>query len=146
MIETNLRVAYFPFSSCRSQAVLTAIFRSAKNICVYYQKAVSQSVSQSISPSVSQSVSLSTSQAVYTSDKGLTLEMSTLYGGLFTFSTPKYQLVYQSVSRSIYQSIIPSIGQVGSQSASQSVNQSVAVCQLVHQQSSNCKHAQWTMD
>lgn len=109
MIETNLRVAYFPFSSCRSQAVLTAIFRSAKNICVYYQKAVSQSVSQSISPSVSQSVSLSTSQAVYTSDKGLTLETSTLYGGLFTFSTPKYQLVYQSVNRSIYQSIIPSI-------------------------------------
>ena len=113
MIETNLRVAYFPFSSCRSQAVLTAIFRSAKNICVYYQKAVSQSVSQSISPSVSQSVSqsvsLSTSQAVYTSDKGLTLETSTLYGGLFTFSTAKYQLVYQSVSRSIYQSIIPSI-------------------------------------
>lgn len=133
MIETNLRVAYFAFSSCRSQAVLTAIFRSAKNICVYYQKAVSQSVSQSISPSVSQSVSLSTSQAVYTSDKGLTLETSTLYSGLFTFSTPKYQLVYQSVSRSIYQSIIPSIGQVGSQSASQSVNQSVAVCQLVYQ-------------
>ena len=63
MIETNLRVAYFPFSSCRSQAVLTAIFRSAKNICVYYQKAVSQSVSQSISPSVSQSVSQSVNQS-----------------------------------------------------------------------------------
>ena len=87
MIETNLR-AYFPFSSCRSQAVLTAIFRSAKNICVYYQKAVSQSVSQSISPSVSQSVSLSTSQAVYTSDKGLTLEKSAFK--LFTVATLRF--------------------------------------------------------